>query len=151
MEQSKPSAEELQKLLELAVSEGPEGEDALLSDVERFILLKGIKPGTALVPAAFIWLMYKEFLGNPEMTHDQGWFFRSFSKRFQRKRWGHTRYYLLDPEPFDLSLDTYWRARADWRVDKERYRNERERRRKEEDEKKLNEVPGPGEGSESQE
>lgn len=119
---SKLTDEEIKKLTEIATSGAPE-DDTQLHEVDRFIISCGIKEGEAQVFSNVVWLAYCEWAEKPM---NRALFYRAFCKRFTRlrkKSWDRSPYYLLNPEPFDLSMD------AKFKIYK-RLRTLRERRKK---------------------
>lgn len=91
-----------------------------LTEAAKFIYEIGIKHGDTPVTAEIIYHTYKhwKYYNNKQ---PKAYFFRDFSKYFERRRNKHGIFYLLDPKPFDLSDENYWIIRAEIR---------RERRRK---------------------
>jgi len=103
--------DELKRLLEI-VESGQEQEKPV-SDVEYFILSRGIKPGNTRIGAYQFWYTYREFTENPV---PQRVFFVEIKKMFKQHRHEFHRFYLLNPEPFDLTKDTYFKVRAELRL-----------------------------------
>lgn len=76
------------------------------TNVPRFCLEKGIKPGNDLVPGYLIYYTYrKEWQPWSRKKLSKIEFFRHFSKVYTQVRLNHTRCYKLDGSQFDLSTD----------------------------------------------
>lgn len=101
------SDEELEKLIALAKS--GEGTAEPVSDVEEFVLAKGIKEGDTKIIPYQVWMEYVKWARKPVGRRI---FFRQFRKLFKPHRWGTKRFYKLDPSAFDMSKDAYWKMRA---------------------------------------
>lgn len=96
-------------------------------DAFKFAYALNLKPGDTLVQNFIIYEKYKEWKG-PHANHQHPIsFFRDFKKRYKRvQRYGETSY-KLDPAPFDLSQDNYWRCRKKLR---QRKANEKKNKKK---------------------
>lgn len=80
-------------------------------EVLKFIKESSIEQGETKVPAYFIWYEYYKWSRNKKRLSKTK-FFIEFSKHFEKKRQHDTNAYLLNNEPFDLSTDGYFAARA---------------------------------------
>jgi hypothetical protein len=102
--------EELMKLAlssdEVVVMEG-------LTDSAKFIYELGLRPGDDKVSAQMIYHHYKQWKG--EHYQPRAYFFRDFSKYFEKKIDENGVHYLIEPKGLDLSEDEWWRMRADLR------------------------------------
>lgn len=101
------SNEDLEKLLALARSES--GSAETVNAVEEFVIAKGIKEGDTKIIPYQVWTEYVKWARKPIPKRT---FFTEFKKLFKQRRWGDKRFYTLNPEPFDLSKDAYWKLRA---------------------------------------
>lgn len=94
--------EELIKLAKIDV----EIEDNIgLNEAQRFIMAINIKSGNAKVPGAIIYeryLKWKKDQGGKNIQNKNS-FMKDMAKFFQSSRTRDYRYYLLNPEPFDLT------------------------------------------------
>lgn len=138
MERPEPLSD-IERLIEIATSkDAPEGEE--LSEIDRFILAMGIKEGNAKVHCPFLYKAYEKWAGRKRLSRMV--FYTEFKKRFQQRCWNGYRFYFLDPAPFDLSED----ARLEIVEERRKRRSGQKRKNK----KKQHQVPGPSEGSQSQ-
>lgn len=121
--------DEIQKLLELA-SSGPADEPYIeLNEAERFALSCGVTSGETRVLFLQVYLAYYNWSDKPLQMLP---FAHQFRKLFHQIKRDHSRYYLLNPEPFDLTADTYFKVRKQLRET----RQDRQRRGREKNEKK---------------
>jgi hypothetical protein len=104
---SDPDLEELLKLAESA--QNPEEKD--LNEAERWVVAAGIKAGSERISNALLYYTYCEWAERPIVKYQ---FTRQFKKLFKQHLDGE-RFYLLDPAPFDLSRDTYFKIRRNMR------------------------------------
>ncbi len=102
-----------------------------LTDSAKFIYDFGIKPGDDKISAAIIYYHYKKW--QREDFQPRTRFFRDFSKYFQRIEDEHGSHYLLDPKPFDLSKETWWKMRTELRRERSRQRHNKRKRHEKED------------------
>lgn len=109
MEQGNLSDKELEELLKIA-SSTPSSKARKTTSVDTFISKFQIKSGTSKIPNHIIY--YKYCMWKKTNRESKNWFFRSFSSNFESGRGPNGRYYLLDPEPFDLSMEYHFKARA---------------------------------------
>lgn len=104
----------IEELLEMAETE-PEKEIApkkALSEAHMFVLANDIKESdTEKVRAAAIYELYCHWKKNKNLQSYTK-FFTDFGKLFKRKQGANYVYYFVDPEPFDLSEEAYWRERS---------------------------------------
>ena len=129
------SKEELAHLIALAQSKPSKDEPTDLSSVEQWIISANIKPGDHCIKPYQLWYVYESWAQYPINKRE---FFREFKRVFkgERKRNSDTTFYLVDPAPFDLSLDTHFKMLA-------RRREERDNRRKSRDAKKAKRQASP--------
>lgn len=86
-----------------------------LSEAAKFIYDIGIKHGDAKIPAQVIYFEYKNWKGWSNKKQAKAAFFKDFAKYFDSHRTKDGITYLLDPKPFDLSPEAYWRMRSELR------------------------------------
>lgn len=118
---SRDQSDELEKLIQLATAKSNEPEDYNFSEAERFVAANNISPGSQKITLSLLWYTYLQWADKPVPRNH---FLAGFKKLFQMKRIGEGRYFLLSPEPFDLSLDTHFKiiqATARARARKQRY------------------------------
>lgn len=99
--------------------------------VDRFIKEVGVKAGTTRIPAYIIFYTYFVWKGYNRRTRLS--FFRVFGKLFQKTQVFKSVGYLLDPKPFDLTPEGFFKARALLR----RERNDSKRKKEKKAAKKL--------------
>jgi len=119
---------ELQKLLEIA--ERPKAtktKEVIVrdTDVERYIKKCKIASGETFVANEIIYHHYWRSKSRDRITRAA--FFKRFAKYFKRTDTSKGRGYMLDPEPFDLSVEGFFKARALLRKE----RNDRQKSKKE--------------------
>jgi hypothetical protein len=108
--------DELKALLEIVESTPPTVKTALddLHLTHKFILYNDIKRGKSYIPNAVIYDLYtswcKTFKFKP--FHKKR-FFVGFKKYFNQRHDSGTKYYLLDPKPFNLSSEHYLRIKQE--------------------------------------
>lgn len=86
-----------------------------LTEAAKFIYELNIRHGDALIPAQVIYYTYKQWKGWQNRKQAKAQFFSDFAKYFDSHRTTDGMNYLLDPKPFDLSKETYWKIRAEIR------------------------------------
>ncbi len=91
-----------------------------LSESAKFIYHCGIRQGNHKIPAQVVYHAYKVWKGHRAKLQPKGYFFRDFSKYFERYRTKDGIHYMLDPRPFDLSEEAYWLIRSELRYEKAR-------------------------------
>lgn len=123
----------VEELLKLATSSDEDVVMEKLTDSAKFIYELGIKPGDEKVSAQMIFHHYKQW--KRDHLQPRAYFFRDFSKYFERLHNEDGSYYLLDPKPFDLSEEEWWRMRADFRNEKARLQRKRNSGKKSNEEK----------------
>lgn len=101
---------ELEELLKLAEG-SPNPEEKELNEVERWVIAAGIKEGSEKVSNSLLYYTYCEWAEKPIVKYQ---FSQQFKKLFKQHLDGE-RFYLLDPAPFDLSRDTYFKIRRNMR------------------------------------
>ena len=80
------------------------------TDVERFIQYKGIQAGDSFVSCSIIYADYCRWKRNPRMNMTR--FFKRFKGYFERKTRKFEVGYMLDANPFDVTPEGYFKARA---------------------------------------
>ncbi len=102
---------DLEKLLEIASSGKPTGIKTENSKkVDKFIRKHGIKSGDTFIPNFIIYHFY--LLNTPKNRMPKMTFFKGMARNFEPLSRKRNRGYMLDPEPFDLSQENYFKARA---------------------------------------
>jgi hypothetical protein len=114
----------VEELLKLALSSDEDVVMEKLTDAAKFIYEFGIKPGDERVSAQMVYHHYKQWKGNGDLV-PRTYFFRDFCKYFDKYQDEHGMHYLLDPKPFDLSKEEWWRMRADLRRERDLQRRKR--------------------------
>jgi len=103
----------VEELLAMAETE-PENDIApktALSEAHMFVLAHHIKESDEhKVRAAAIYELYCKWKKNRNVQ-SRTKFFTDFAKLFKKKVGASYTYYLVDPEPFDLSDEAYWQER----------------------------------------
>lgn len=115
----------IEDLVELAKNPQP-SEKTTSDQVNQFILELNIRHGSTKVHNSIIYYEYKKWITYGRQTREE--FFKYFSKRFASVRQKDGVYYLLDPNCFDTSRESYLKARRD-------FRNERRRKEKQKTQK----------------
>lgn len=102
---------ELKKLLELAESsnEKVKFED---TEIEQYIHENNIEKGTVKISSDLIYYSYYRWKLFKKDRISRRKFFVQFKKHFEGVRTSYGKGYLLNPEPFDLTQEGYFRARA---------------------------------------
>lgn len=115
----------------LALASGAKVETVIrkVSEAAKFVYQLGIKEGNEKISAELIYHHYRMWKGWESKKQSKPYFFRDFSKYFTPQRSGDTRFYYLNPKPFDQSVETYFLLRAD-------IRRERASRQRKKDKKK---------------
>lgn len=110
MAQNDYSDKELEKLLEIASQKSKsEITDFKKTDVERFIDKFQIEAGDTFVHNVIIYYTYWKSKQRDRMSRHA--FFKRFSQYFDGHFKQNERGYLLNPEPFDISLEGRFNAR----------------------------------------
>lgn len=115
---------ELEKLLEIA--ERPKEKKQVIqkdTDVERYIKKFEIKEGDTFVAGYIIYYHYWKSKQRDRMSRVA--FFRRFAKYFNSIYKQRAKGYMLDPEPYDLTTEGYFKARALLR--REKYERQKEK------------------------
>ena len=77
--------------------------DQALTQAHRFVLAKNLRPGKLKVRGAFIYELYKEWMGRDNRNiQSKAKFFRDFGKLFERIRSMSYTYYLIDEDTIEL-------------------------------------------------
>lgn len=122
---------DIDKLMEIATSssEKVEFED---TEVEKFIHDFGIQAGDTRVPTYTIYYHY-DVWRKQRKRRGRKTFFNQFNKHFEKIKDTYGMVYMLDPEPFDMTPEGYFKARK-------LVRKEKNARRKAEAKKKQSEA-----------
>lgn len=83
-----------------------------INSVDRFITDLQIKTGLVKIPTHVIFYHYRKkwYDKNKEKKVNKIVFFRTFNNQFRQSRTGKQRFYLLDPDSFDLDYETILKA-----------------------------------------
>lgn len=119
----------VEELLKLALASDEDVVMEKLTDSAKFIYELGIKPGDEKISAQIIYHTYKQWKRGD--LQPRTYFFRDFAKYFPRELDIHGSHYRLDPKPFDLSKDEWWRMRADLRRERAKQRRKRNAKKEE--------------------
>lgn len=101
---------DIEELLRIASSSPSTEKEIRKSSVDNYIKKFNIKAGTTKVPSRVIYYHY--YMWKKKNRESRLWFFKAFSKHFEPCILKKERAYLLDPEPFDLSMEYNFKARA---------------------------------------
>lgn len=123
------TSEELLAILEKEEPKKEKDPEIKWGDVEKFIQKHEILDGDTLVWGPIVYMEYKKSLPKYKKPLKYHTFTARFGLYYSKKTKADGAYYLLDPEPFDLSEESIWEARAD-RI------RQREKRKKEKTKKK---------------
>lgn len=104
------STDNIEELLKIAES-GSEKVRFANTEVEKFIHECGITDGDTKVPTYTIYYHYYLWK-NKKKTMSRRRFFLQFKKHFERIQTSDGKGYLLNSEPFDLSVEGFFKARA---------------------------------------
>ncbi len=85
------------------------------SEAANFIFALNIRHGDTKIPAELIYFTYKQWKGWDKRPQPKPFFFRDFTKQFEKTRTNEGISYLLDPRPFDLSQEQFWLMKKDSR------------------------------------
>ncbi len=102
-------------LVALASGAKPETIVEKVSEAAKFVYDLNIKHGDEKVSAQLIYYTYKHWKGWDQKRQSKPTFFRDFNKYFEPHRVTEGNVYLLNPKPFDLSEENYWRMRKEVR------------------------------------
>lgn len=113
----------------LAIAQGQPFElESKATEASKFIYQLGIKHGDKKISALIIFDEYKKWKGWDQKRQSRYRFFRDFSKYFQSVRAKDGMYYLLNPEPFDLTQEHFFQIKAELR--RERSAEKRQKAKK---------------------
>jgi hypothetical protein len=101
----------------MALAAGAKSEEIVekVSEAAKFIYDLNIKHGDDQVSSDLIYYTYKHWKGWDQKRQSKPIFFKDFKKYFEPHRVTTGLVYLLDPKPFDLSSENYWRLRKEIR------------------------------------
>lgn len=105
----------------IALASGASKEEIIkkITPAAQFILDLNVKHGHEKVSAMLVYYTYKHHKGFGARAQPKVAFLRDFNKYFTPVRDKDGIHYLLDPKPFDLTEETYWAMRAEWRKQKQ--------------------------------
>lgn len=123
---------DVDELIDIANSSDEPVDFGEMTEALRFVEEFGIKEGDTRIPTFIIYKTYKDSLTPARRRNIQHktMFMRDFAKLFKPKRTTNYRYYLLDPEPFDLSDEYYWETRKDVRRERDGWKKKKEDKKK---------------------
>lgn len=119
-DRKKPEELSEDELISLALSRKGPVDMGKLTEASKFIYDLQIKNGDTPVPLTVIYYTYKLWKGFDNKKQNRNQFFRDFGKYFTQYRGTGGRYYLLNPEPFDMSEEMYWESRNDLKREQSR-------------------------------
>jgi len=99
-------------------------------EVIRFINECNVERGGTRVMTYMIYYRYYRWKTNKRNMVSRTAFFLEFAKHFDRKRVGDGRVYLVNPEPFDLSTEGFFAARALLRRERDVRKQKKEKDKK---------------------
>ena len=85
------------------------------TEAAKFTYALNIRHGEAKISAELIYFTYKQWRGWDKRPQPKPYFFRDFTKQFEKVRTNEGISYLLDPRPFDLSKEQFWLMKKDSR------------------------------------
>lgn len=103
--------DDIEKLLEIAESSN-EKVQFDNNEVVEYINEHNIEPGDTKVPGYIIYYHYWNQLKNKRTRLTRRIFFRYFKNHFEKKPTTDGAGYLLNPEPFDMTVGGYFKARG---------------------------------------
>ncbi len=116
---------DIEALIKLATQSKVDTTLEALTDAAKFSYAMGIRHGDTPIPAQVVYHAYKQWKGIHNKKSPKLYFFRDFSKLFTRIRTKDGIFYMLEPQPFDLTESTYWLIRAELRHEKSRKKNKK--------------------------
>lgn len=116
MSQDNKKDEDIAKLLAIASQPAdPKDNVEELNTIQQWIIAKEIKAGHHIITTYELWHSFKSWMKTPDITFYI--FCRQIKKHFPpqliKNRSNAGYYYLVDPTPFDLSLDTHFKIKAE--------------------------------------
>ena len=106
-------ADNIEKLLEIAETAPEEkSEQPKTSEVDRYIKKLSIKEGDTKIPKYVVYYHYYHWRTDSRRRLSRAKFYREMNKYFDTTRVKDSAAYSLDPEPFDTSIEGYFKARA---------------------------------------
>lgn len=127
MARQNSQADEIEELLQIAEAKPEVKVKFEDTEVEQFIHECKIVKGETKVPTQVIYLTYTEWRKKKKLKH-RNHFFIQFKKHFENKLIEGGQSYLLNPEPFDLTQEGYFRAMKQLR--RERYERKKKNKKK---------------------
>lgn len=112
-------------LIKLASGATVDENELQITESAKFIYSLNIRHGDIKIPAQLIYYTYKQWKGWDKKPQPKPYFFRDFSKYFEQVRTKDGINYLLDPKPFDLSIETYFLMRKDLRDRRAKQKNKK--------------------------
>lgn len=102
--------EDIDKLIELAEKPKAQKQPKTNPEIDQFIQDLKIKPGRSRVPSHIIYYCY--YLWQPTKLLSRRAFINYFQTKFEKTKTDHGVGFFLDPRPFDLSPQGFFRSRA---------------------------------------
>jgi hypothetical protein len=120
--------DEIEKLLEIAerTERRPSKYKTKDGQVDRYIEENNIKAGKTRVPGYIIYFHY--FTWKEYNRRSRQSFFRAFGKFFEKTQIQHGTGFFLDPAPFDLTPEGYFKARALLRRERNDVKREKQKK-----------------------
>lgn len=118
---------DIDKLLELAESANVFNKHKK-PDVEKYIKKYSIEDGEHFIPCFLIYYHYRCWKKKDYLTKIT--FFKSFSKFYSPKHDGTQQGYKLNPAPFDITQEGYFKARAFLRKERDVKNNKKKTSKK---------------------
>jgi hypothetical protein len=110
MAQRNLSDADLELLLEIAEASDRDLIELKNTDVNRYVKKFNIKPGNDFVRGYIVYYHYYNSKVDKKMTRVN--FLRQFSLVFEKVKKGNEHGFMLDGEPYDLTTEGYFKARA---------------------------------------
>lgn len=122
MSQGNRLVHELDDALLVELAQGADRDEIIkkISIAAQFIFDCKIRHGRDKVSAMLVYYTYKHHKGQHYKPQSRKLFFKDFNKYFKPHRDKDGLYYELDPKSFDMSEETYWKMRSEWRKQKQR-------------------------------
>lgn len=115
---------ELEELLKLAEASNAELVELKNTDVNKYIKHFNIKAGKDFVRTYIVYYHYRQWRKTNNMSRLK--FLKQFNYIFKKEKKNNEFGYYLDSEPFDITIEGYFKARAFLR----RERSAKEKRKK---------------------
>lgn len=112
------NSDEIEKLLAIAEAPTAKRQPKANPEIDRFIAAFKVHNGKTRIPGYILYYTY--FTWKEKYLIPRQSFFRYLSKRFKNTTIRGTKYYFLDPRPFNLTTTGYFLARAYARKESEK-------------------------------